>query len=132
MEFDFSGTRDNSAWLAVSEALLCHEELGGARLRMRNHRLALDGAALLCEALGLELQAPVSMLGTMVTLPLPGDYEGTEEEAQGQRRALWDEHRIEVAVFPFAGQLYFRISAQAYNELGDYQHLADALAQGGG
>jgi isopenicillin-N epimerase len=128
MEFDFTGTRDNSAWLAVSEALLCHEELGGAHLRMRNHRLVLEGAALLCEALDLELQAPVSMLGTMVTLPLPGGYEGTEEEAQGRRRALWEEHRIEVAVFSFAGQLYFRISAQAYNDLDDYRRLADALA----
>ena len=126
-EFDFIGTRDNSAWLAVSEALRFHEELGGAALRRRNHQLALDAGALLCDALDLELHAPTSMLGTMVTLPYPGSYETSPDESWRKRRELWEEHRIEVAVFPFAEQLYFRISAQAYNELDDYRALAAVL-----
>ncbi len=129
-EFDYYGTRDSSAWLAVSEALDFFAELGGNDLFARNHQLALDGAALLCDELGLELLGPPAMLGTMVTLAYPGPCEASVEGAQAVRRALWDQHRIEVAVFPFAERLYFRISAQAYNDLDDYRILAAALRAG--
>ena len=126
-EFDFTGTRDSSAWLAVGEAVRFHQSLGGAELRERNHALALQGAELLRSSLDLPRLAPDSMLAAIVTLPWPGELRGGVEDAWARRRALWDAHRIEVAVFPFAERLFLRISAQAYNEIGDYQHLAEAL-----
>jgi len=126
-EFDFTGTRDSSAWLALTEALRFHENLGGNQLRARNRALALEGAELLRQQLGLARLAPDSMLGSIVTLRWPTETEGSLEDSWERRRMLWDEHRIEVAVFPFAEQLFFRVSAQAYNEIRDYQHLAEAL-----
>ena len=40
-EFDKIGTRDASAWLSVPAALAFHEDLGGARMRTRCHRVAV-------------------------------------------------------------------------------------------
>jgi len=128
-EFDSIGTRDSSAWLALPEALRFHQMLGGAQLRARNRQLAIRGAELLRDNLGLTRLAPDSMLGSIVTLPWPGASEGSLEESWQRRRELWEQYRIEVAVFPFAEQLFLRISAQAYNEIGDYQHLAEALLE---
>ncbi len=126
-EFDAIGTRDYSAWLSVGEALRFHQKLGGAELRQRNRRLALEGAELLRSELHQEALAPDSMLGSIVTLRWPEEVDATVEVAARLRRELWAEHRVEVAVFAFDGQIYFRISAQAYNELADYQQLAVAL-----
>ena len=39
-----------------------------------------------------------------------------------------DRHRIEVAVTGFAGRLWCRVSAQAYNSLDDYRRLAEAIS----
>lgn len=44
--------------------------------------------------------------------------------ARRWRRRLLDEHRIEVPIFPIAGRLWARISAQVYNELSDCEALA--------
>ena len=60
----------------------------------------------------------------MVSLPLPVDEAGSEEAARRWRRRLLDEHRIEVPIFPIAGRLWARLSAQVYNELSDYEALA--------
>ncbi len=60
----------------------------------------------------------------LVSLPLPVDEAGSEEAARRWRRRLLDEHRIEVPIFPAAGRLWARLSAQVYNELSDYEALA--------
>ena len=41
-EFDWTGTRDCSAWLSVDAALDFHARLGGAALRARNMALAAE------------------------------------------------------------------------------------------
>jgi isopenicillin-N epimerase len=51
-EFDWTGTRDPSAFLAVEAALGFHDRLGGAALRVRNNALAQRGAEILASALG--------------------------------------------------------------------------------
>ena len=43
------------------------------------------------------------------------------------RRALRDDHRIEASITPFNGRLWVRLSAFLYNELSDYERLADAV-----
>jgi len=132
-EFDWTGTRDPSAYLAVSAALAFHRSLGGAALRARNRRLALAAARMLARAWKVELPAPAALLGSMVSLPLPVLGGAGPEAALALNRRLWRRHRIEVPVFPLDGRLHARISAQAYNEAGDYERLASAilgLAQG--
>ena len=127
-EFDWTGTRDPSAYLALSAALAFHRSLGGPRLRTRNRRLALAAARMLARAWDVELPAPAALLGSMVSLALPLPLRATAEAALALNRRLWREHRIEVPVFPLDGRLHLRISAQAYNEPADYELLAAAIS----
>ncbi len=73
-EFDWTGTRDMSAYLAVTAALDFHERLGGAALRARNAALAAEAAALLAGRLGTETGCGNRLACAMdvVRLPLTG------------------------------------------------------------
>jgi isopenicillin-N epimerase len=131
-EFDWTGTRDPGSWLAIETALDFVETIGADLLRARNNALRREAAALLCQRWAVEPPAPDALLGAMATLPLPqhspfAALPSTIESAKRIRAALWDRHRIEVPAIPFADRIWVRISAQIYNEIGDYRRLADAL-----
>ncbi len=130
--FKYTGTADPSPILALSAAMDFLEALPGGwdEIRRRNHDLLLQARSLLCEALGVRSPAPASMLGSLCTLPLP------DGRADLLEARLTQEFRIEIPVlaWPFrprvqAGERYFRISAQAYNDLGQYERLARCLQQ---
>ena len=77
LEFDWTGTHDPTAFLAVPTAI----ELLGAllpggwdALRSRNRQLAIYGRDRLCEALDVDAPAPLSMLGSMASVPLPESF----------------------------------------------------------
>jgi len=123
-EFDWVGTRDPSAWLSVPAAIDFHERLGGARLRERNAELAREQATLLASAWNAERGAPDALTGSMAAVRLPLNGAATPERALELRRALFDAHRIEAPVTAFAGALWVRISAHAYNRPEDYARLA--------
>ncbi len=131
-EFDWTGTRDPSAWLALPAALEFHRRLGGAALRRRNRALALEGARVLADALDVGQCAPAGMLGAMASLTLPAAFGSGRERAAALNRMLFGRHRIEVPVIAFRRRLLLRISAQAYNEPEDYERLASALRRLGG
>lgn len=126
-EFDKIGTRDASSWLCIPEAIRFHEELGGPELRARNRALALAGGRLLARHWGTEMGAEPEFFGSMTTIRLPGSTPATRPEADRLKSELWQQHRIEAHVMPFAGALWLRISVQAYNELADVEALADTL-----
>ncbi|MCK6451903.1 MAG: aminotransferase class V-fold PLP-dependent enzyme, partial [Alphaproteobacteria bacterium] len=128
-EFDWTGTRDPSSYLAVETALDLHEAWGGARLRRRNAELARDGARRLAERLGTECGADERLHGAMwlVRVPLPGP--ATPEGAQGLRRTLIDQFQTDVPINALAGAFWARISAGPYNELADYELLAARFAR---
>jgi len=132
-EFDWTGTRDLCHWLALPEALRFAAELGVARIAAHNRALRAEAAAMIARRWGTPIGAPAAMLGFMAAIRVPPaslrDGEpATPEAAYALHDALFDRHRVEVPVFPFAGALWARISAQVYNEIGDYERLADALA----
>jgi len=85
---------------------------------------ARAAAELVADAWRVAPGAPLGMCAAMVSLPLPVDEAGSGEAARRWRRRLLDEHRIEVPIFPIAGRLWARLSAQVYNELSDYEALA--------
>ena len=128
-EFDWVGTRDLSAWLSLPAALEFHAAMGGAELRSHNRDLARAGADLLLEAWGGESPAPAAMFGSLAVVPMPGsarDFSIAAGNAEAAR--IRDRHRIEVAITGFAGRLWCRVSAQAYNSLDDYRRLARAIS----
>lgn len=126
-EFDWIGTRDPSAWLSVPAAIDFHHRMGGAALRKRNIELACDAATSLAHDWKTQRGTPDQFTGSMATVRLPLNGGATMERATALRAWLFNSHRIELAISPFAGSLWARISAQAYNEPGDYQRLAEAI-----
>ena len=142
-EFDWQGTLNPTAFLALPEAIrvIGGLDAGGWPAHMAaNRALALEARWLLNERLGLEPIAPESMLGSMasVRLPVVLDQDGANEIA----RSLAAEDRIEVPLVAFPVRAarepgaaptanLLRISAQRYNEIGDYERLAEALARRG-
>src|SRR5581483_1686741 len=127
-EFDWIGTRDPSAWLSVPAAIEVHGQLGGAALRERNVALAQRAAALISERWRSERGTPDALTGSMAAIRLPVSGDATIGRAVELRKWLFEEHRIEIAMTAFAGALWARISAQAYNELADYERLAAVFA----
>ncbi|MEQ1731922.1 MAG: aminotransferase class V-fold PLP-dependent enzyme, partial [Vicinamibacterales bacterium] len=129
-EFDLVGTRDPSAHLAAPAAFAFIESLGGLpAVHAYMHELAWNGASLLAERWGTPLDTPRDLLGPMVTVMAPASAGSTTADASALRdRLLFDEH-IEVKVHAWRGRVHLRVSAQVYNELADFEQLADAVAR---
>lgn len=125
-EFDWTGTRDPSAYLAIDAALAAHARLGGAALMARNTALAAEAGALLAARLGTEVGALPGMAGAMALVRLPRD--GGPEDALALRRALFA-LGTDAPVIAIGGALWVRVSAQAYNRIEDYARLAGLLEQ---
>ena len=79
---------------------------------------------MLARAWATERGAPDVLTGSMAAVRLPLHEPATAERALELRRTLFDDHRIEVPVTAFAGALWARISAHAYNRPEDYARLA--------
>lgn len=126
-EFDWTGTRDMSAYLAVTAALDFHERLGGSALRARNAALAAEAAVLLAGRLGTEAGSGnrIGCAMAVVRLPVPGEVD--------ERRALAIRDRLldlgtDAPVSAIDGAAWLRVSAQAYNERSDFDHLAHMVS----
>ncbi len=122
-EFDYTGTRDNSHWLAVPAALDYIDGLGAEAMRVHNAALAGEAAAMLSEAWGSEAAAAPEFRGAMVSLRLPGS--GDRDTARTLGARLRDEHHITAGVMLLNEALWIRVSAQIYNDISDYQCLAN-------
>ena len=129
-EFDWTGSDDPSAWLAVPEAIRFIGGLlpgGWAAVRAHNRELVVEARRLLETTLGVASIAPESMLGSLAAVRLPGGPAngGTSPNDDPLHRLLYDKFRIEVPVFPWpalSGRL-LRISAHIYNTKSDYERL---------
>jgi isopenicillin-N epimerase len=129
-EFDLVGTRDPSAHLAAPAAFAFIEELGGlSAMHAYMHELAWHGANLLAERWGTPLDTPRDLLGAMVTVMAPAHAGSTAADASALRDRLLFEDQIEVKVQAWRGRVHLRVSAQVYNELADFEQLADAVAR---
>lgn len=126
-EFDWVGTRNPAAYLAAPAAIDLMEEWGTEAVRSYNHALAWEAAVTLPRRWGTETPVDESMVGSMVTLPLPGTG-STEEDAARLRDALLFENRIEVQIHSWRGRLWTRISTQVYNDASDLERLGAAVA----
>ena len=128
-EFDWTGTRDPSPWLAAPAGLdFMHTVLGVAAMREHNHRLAWEGARHLAARWGRPWTTPEAMVGCMASVPLP-ERLGPADAATAQhlRDVLLFEHGIEIPVIALAGGLWLRLSIQVYNDEGDIERLAEAV-----
>lgn len=125
-EFDWVGTRDPTAWLAITAALAFHEHLGGADLRARNTALAAEGAAAVARRFGTSTGINASSGNAMALVRLPHKELVTETDALAIRELLLAAG-TDVPVVALEGQAWLRVSAQAYNEMNDFERLADVV-----
>jgi isopenicillin-N epimerase len=126
-EFDWTGTKDDTAYLTVPAALAFMDELGWDRVRGHNHQLVAFGQRVVSDALGTDPPVPPDAFGSMAVVALPEGAASTLEDAAAMGTKLFEAERIEVPFVAWNGRGYVRLSAQAYNCPADYERLADAL-----
>lgn len=135
LEFDWVGTHDPTAYLAVPDALRFMGSLvtgGWPEVRQRNHDLVLRARDILCAVLDVPAPAPDDMLGSLAAVPLPPGA-GPPPTSPLYTDPLQDEllrrDGIEVPVIPWPAHPHrlIRVSAQLYNDEPDYAKLAAAL-----
>lgn len=124
--FDWTGTRDPTALLAVPAALAFFKQAGWQATRAHNNELARQGAELVARRAGTESVAhPAELSAAMRLVRLPAPLENVDSRTLENR--LLDRHRVVVPVTQHGGSRYLRVSAQLYNTLGDYERLGEAL-----
>jgi isopenicillin-N epimerase len=127
-EFDWTGTRDPSAFLSVDAAIALHHRLGGPDLRARNAALAQRAAEIIAQRLGTDLGASPDLCASMAMVrlpPLPGP--ATLDQSLSVRSRIL-EAGCDAPIFCVADSLWLRVSAQAYNEEADYKRLSELVA----
>ncbi len=141
VEFDFVGTTDPSAYLAIADAIRFMAVLvpgGWGEIMKRNRALALAARAAICRELEIEPPAPESMLGALAAVVLPAHEPGLDARLTSRptrfgdalQDTLLNRHRIQVPIWrrPGSEQRLLRISAQLYNGIEQYEYLAKVLA----
>jgi isopenicillin-N epimerase len=137
LEFGWTGTLDPSACLSVPEVLRFMEGLlpgGWPEIMSRNRSVALEGRKILCQTLRIEAPCPDELIGSMASVPLPPARPGERLSSAGMDRwqdELLARHGIEVPIiaWPEYPRRLLRISAQLYNDPGQYRLLAEALGK---
>ena len=126
-EFDWTGTFDPTAWLAIPEALRFWRAHPGVADTC--HALVREGRLQVADALGVSLPHPDDRryYGGMAVIPFPP---GLPAQVHALTGRLFDEHRIEVPFTTYDHRVWVRISANLYNRPGDYLRLADVLNSG--
>ena len=138
-EFDWTGTVDPSPWLCLPDAIdtlasLHPEGLPGHM--NANRDLALAARRLLANALEIALPSPDDMIGALAAMPLPpeeGEAIPSPLDVSPLQQRLYDKHKIQLPIlsWPQSPNRVLRVSAQRYNQIGEYALLADALAEEG-
>ncbi|KAG8213125.1 pyridoxal phosphate-dependent transferase [Butyriboletus roseoflavus] len=129
--FEWTSTVDWVPWLSVVAALDFREWLGGERrINEYTHRLAMAGGARLAILLKTSVMDPegehtLSMVN--VALPIPGEIKLTAVLKSFFQHTIllqWDTY---AAPFYHNGKWWARCSAQIWNELEDFDLMAEAL-----
>jgi isopenicillin-N epimerase len=122
--FEFEGTRDPCAWLAIPSAIDFQASLGWERIRARIAELTAYVRRRLTGLAGLSPSTPEApqIHGAMLAFRLPAGV-----DAATPRRRLWQEHRIEIPIVERPDCLLLRTSTHFYNTEAEVDRLAEAL-----
>lgn len=133
-EFDWTGTRDISAWCVIPFVIneiskIANMDWEG--IMRHNNDLVIQARNLICEILEITPSCPDEMLSTIATIKL--NFENFSNlsiyESDPIHIELLEKYNIQVPVWywPNPEGRYIRISAQLYNHLEEYEYLALAL-----
>jgi isopenicillin-N epimerase len=122
----WQGTRDVSANLAVTAALDFRAGHDWAAMQQQCRAMARELQAEVLARNGLEpIAAEQDLAPQMVPLPVRAT------DAEGLRRRLFEQHRIEVPVTQHGERTFVRVSVQVYNTRADLARLCAALGEAG-
>ncbi len=120
---EMKGTRDPSAWLTVPDAIAFRAQHGWDRIAARCRDLVRDTAARVAALTGLPALSSAEFCAPqMVAMPVP------RCDPMALKRALLDDHGIEIPCYDWQDHTIVRVSAQGYNTLADMDKLVAALA----
>jgi isopenicillin-N epimerase len=132
-EFDWTGTFDPTPWLCIPDALRFIAGLrpgGWPQVMADNRRLALQARDLVLQVSGIAAPCPESMIGSMASIPLPAPTAGSPAgrlDCEGLHR-WFRERSVETWLHPHPVPL-LRVSAQLYNDVDQFKHLAKLTEQ---
>lgn len=125
--FDTYGTDDCTGWYCLADAVGFWRDAGGAEIAAGSSAV-LDEAVEMLSSVLHDDAAPVPLdpAPCLRVLPLPVGVATTPEDAAALYERL-SEHRVETQVTPYDGHGFIRLSGALYNELSDYERLAEVL-----
>jgi len=128
-EFDWTGTRDPSAFLSAPAGIAFMREVPGVdAMRTWNHDLAWRMAHSLAARWGRPFDTPEAMVGCMASVALPERIAALgASAAPALKDWLFHERRIEAQVLAIRGRPHVRLAAQVYNDESDFERLAEAV-----
>jgi isopenicillin-N epimerase len=123
--FEFEGTRDPCAWLAVPRAIDFQADIGWEPIRARNEELAAYMRGQFATQLGWPLWSPPhpELHAFMTAFRLPEHY-----QAEPLRKFLWS-RRIEIPVIERPYGLLLRVSTHFYNTREEIDRLCVAMRE---
>jgi isopenicillin-N epimerase len=124
-EFNWIGTRDPSAFLAVPAAIDFLERAGLDNFRQRTHALAAYARQQLASHLDATALVPDEgqWYGSMISMCLP------DGEGEPLQRALWERYKIEIPIVSWRGMRFVRPSCHLYTWQDDIDLLVNALKE---
>ena len=137
LQFSYTGTKDYSPFLAMADALDFRETILGGEDRVMEyiHHLAVAGGNSLANAWHTTTLTDDSWIGAMTNVRLPAAAVkccGANAKNPGVGALslqLLEKYNTWVPFYLWQGSCYTRVSAQVYNELSDFQMLADAVLE---
>jgi len=125
--FAWQGTDDYTSLLCLDEALGLLASFGWAEVRTHDDALAAQAAQLVGAALGVEPALPAGGRGPMSLLELPPGIATDDDAARAFIKDVSDTLHVEVSANPWRGRGWLRLSAFVYNDVSDYERLAEGL-----
>jgi len=119
------GTRDYSAFLTVPKAIDFLKTHDWWKVSAEAKNLILTNYEDLCDIFGTKPIVPVTSewLGQICSVPVH------VSSAMDLKQALFNDYKIEIPVFELHGQVYLRLSAQAYVSQEDVDYLKNSLKE---
>jgi len=119
--FQWQGTRDMSAFLAVPSAIKFHKDYNWLEVIARCKDMVIDARNTISNFTGLPKICPDNFLEQMATILIP------HNNHIELKNTLYNDYNIEIPTYSKNNHVAIRISVQGYNDLEDIDRLTRAL-----
>eukprot|EP01119_Soliformovum_irregulare_P021586 TRINITY_DN7218_c0_g1_i4.p1 TRINITY_DN7218_c0_g1~~TRINITY_DN7218_c0_g1_i4.p1 ORF type:complete len:238 (-),score=69.83 TRINITY_DN7218_c0_g1_i4:170-883(-) len=128
-EFLWCATNDYGSFLSLTAALNFYKGVGPEKIAERNHDLVIKAARHCAQVWKTQLLCKEELYASMVTIELPPikDIEVSGGGAFKLKLFLLEKYNVMGQFIFIRGKLYIRISAQLYNEMSDYERIAEII-----